>query len=51
MSVESRYDKPVLLKVDSKQMHEDGFEFFKTENDVWLIDCVPVKYLTTETLL
>ena len=45
LNVGSRYGKPVLLKVDSKQMHEDGFEFFKTENDVWLVDCVPVKYL------
>lgn len=45
MSVGARYGKPVLLKVDSKQMHEDGFEFFKTENDVWLVDCVPGRYL------
>jgi putative RNA 2'-phosphotransferase len=45
MSVGARYGKPVLLKVDSKQMYEDGFEFFKTENDVWLVDSVPVKYL------
>ena len=45
LNVGSRYGRPVLLKVDSKQMHEDGFEFFKTENDVWLVDCVPVKYL------
>ena len=45
LNVGSRYGKPVLLKVDSKQMHEDGFEFFKTENDVCLVDCVPVKYL------
>ena len=40
LNVGSRYGKPVLLKVDSKQMHEDGFEFFKTENDVWLIVCL-----------
>ena len=45
MSVGSRCGKPVLLKVDSRRMHSDGFEFFKTENDVWLVDCVPVKYL------
>ena len=45
MNVGARYGKPVLLKIDSKQMHEDGFEFFKTKNNVWLIDCVPFKYL------
>lgn len=45
MSVGTRYGKPVLLKVDSKQMHKDGFEFFKTENEVWLVYKVPIKYL------
>ncbi len=51
LSVGARYGKPVLLKIDSKQMHLDGFEFFKTENDVWLVDCVPSKYVHRETLL
>lgn len=45
LSVGARYGKPVLLKVDAKQMHLDGYEFFKTANNVWLVDCVPVKYL------
>ena len=44
ISVGSRYGKPVLLKIDSQQMHQDGIEFFKTENDVWLVDEVPIKY-------
>lgn len=45
ISVGSRYGKPVLLKIDSQQMHQDGIEFFKTENDVWLVDKVLIKYL------
>ena len=45
MNVGSRYGKPVLLKIASKRMHDDGFEFFKTENNVWLVDNVPVEYL------
>ena len=48
LSVGARYGKPVLLKVDSEQMHRDGFEFFKTENNVWLVDYVPTKYLSNE---
>jgi len=44
MSVGARYGKPALLKIDSKQMYEDGFEFFQTENNVWLVDHVPVRY-------
>ncbi|USH01276.1 hypothetical protein K6Q96_10085 [Grimontia kaedaensis] len=27
-------------------MHEDGFEFYKSMNNVWLVDSVPSKYLT-----
>lgn len=45
ISVGARYGKPVLLKVESKRMHEDGFKFLRTENRVWLVDYVPVKYL------
>lgn len=45
MSVGARYGKPVLLRIDSKQMHENRFEFYKTENNVWLVDCVPPEYL------
>ena len=45
MNVGARYGKSVLFKIDSKHMHEDGFEFFKTENDVWLVEQVPIKYL------
>ena len=45
LSVGERYGKAVLPKVDSRQMYEDGFEFFKTENDVWLVDSVPKMYL------
>ena len=46
LSVGSRYGKPVLLNVNAKQMQLDGFEFFKTENNVWLVDEVPVRYLS-----
>ena len=45
LSVGGRYGQPILLKIDSKLMHEDGFEFYKTENSVWLVDHVPAKYL------
>ena len=45
MNVGSRYGKPVLLTINSKRMHEDGFDFFKTANNVWLVDHVPTEYL------
>lgn len=45
-AVGTRYGKLVMLEVDAKQMVEDGFEFYRSANAVWLVDFVPVKYLT-----
>lgn len=45
LAVAQRHGKPVILEVDAKQMHADGFEFFVTKNDVWLVDSVPSEYL------
>ena len=35
----------VILKVNSKQMREEGFKFYQSENGVWLTDSVPSKFL------
>lgn len=45
--VGQRHGKPVILKILAKEMHEDGFGFFESENKVWLTDNVPIKYITT----
>ena len=37
--------KEALLEINAKQMSQDGYEFFITENDVWLTDHVPTQYL------
>ena len=44
-SVGRRYGQFVLLKVDAKRMHDEGFSFFKTENNVWLVEEVPSEYI------
>ncbi len=44
-SVGGRYGKPMLLSVDAKAMASAGFEFFKTANNVWLVDKVPTQYI------
>lgn len=49
LQVGMRHGKPVLLAIDTKQMYEDGYEFFVTGNEVWLTDHVPPKYLTAIT--
>jgi putative RNA 2'-phosphotransferase len=45
VKVGSRRGKPVILKVRAKVMHEDGHQFFLTENSVWYTDRVPPEYL------
>lgn len=40
-----RHGKLVLLSIRSLDMHKAGFEFFLSENKVWLTDHVPVKYI------
>ena len=37
--------KPVILEVDAGAMAADGITFYLSDNDVWLTDCVPPKYL------
>lgn len=45
-TVGCRYGRLVILNVDSQKMHKDGFKFYKTANNVWLVEDVPVEYLT-----
>jgi putative RNA 2'-phosphotransferase len=43
--VGQRYGRPVILKVAAARMHNEGFIFYLSENNVWLTDHVPVEYL------
>ena len=45
-AVGRRYGKLALLKIDAKKMHQNGFVFYKSDNDVWLVDNVPVEFFT-----
>lgn len=46
MEVGRRHGKAVLLEVNAEEMKRDGYDFFVTDNQVWLTDRVPAKYLT-----
>lgn len=46
MKVGARRGKPVILTVDSGQMHLSGYQFFVTDNKVWLAAEVPPAFLT-----
>lgn len=45
-AVGSRHGKPTILIVNAKRMHDDGYKFYLSENKVWLIDAVPVEYIS-----
>ncbi|MBU2712073.1 RNA 2'-phosphotransferase [Zooshikella harenae] len=44
-AVGGRYGKPVILVIDAQAMFQDGFVFFKTANNVWLVEEVPPAYI------
>lgn len=47
--VGSRYGKLVILTIDSKKMHQDGYQFFISDNHVWLTEQVNSKFLEVKT--
>lgn len=45
INVGQRHGKPVVFEINTQKMLAEGFQFFESDNGVWLIDEVPVKYL------
>ena len=45
VKVGQRHGKPVVLTIQSGEMHERGFTFYRSVNGVWLTDSVPAEYL------
>ena len=45
IKVGKRHGKVVVLNIKAQEMHEKGFDFFLSENGVWLTDHVPVEYI------
>ena len=43
--VGARRGKPIILQVDARKMHSEGFKFFLSANGVWLTDAVPAAFL------
>ena len=41
-----RHGKPVVLRVDTEKMAQDGYLFRRAANGVWLTETVPPQYLT-----
>jgi putative RNA 2'-phosphotransferase len=45
IKVGSRHGAPIVLLVDAAAMARDGYQFFLSDNGVWLTDHVPPRYL------
>lgn len=45
-NVGTRHGRPLILTVLSGQMYEDGIEFYRSENGVWLTNHVDPKYIS-----
>jgi putative RNA 2'-phosphotransferase len=43
--VGARHGEPHVIEVASGRMHADGYEFYRSDNGVWLTEHVPAKYL------
>lgn len=46
IAVGKRYGKPVVLKIEALRMHQQGFNFYQSENEVWLTKQVPSSHIT-----
>lgn len=44
--VGSRHGKVMILVIDTKKMTEDGYKFYLSENNIWLVDQVPSIYFS-----
>ncbi len=40
-----RTDNPIIFKINAEQAYQDGLKFYRTGEDIYLSDKVPVEYL------
>jgi putative RNA 2'-phosphotransferase len=45
IKIGSRHGKPIVLSVDAKNMYDTGYNFYLSDNGVWLTEKVPPEYL------
>lgn len=46
--VGSRHGKPFIYRILSGEMHRQGYEFYISENGVWLADFIPKNFIEAE---
>jgi putative RNA 2'-phosphotransferase len=50
MAVGKRHGEPIVLCIAAKMMHEEEYKFYLSENKVWLVDKVSIKYIKTRSV-
>lgn len=45
IDVGKRHGKPIVLVIDTKAMRNDGYQFYYSDNKVWLCDDIDYKYV------
>ena len=48
LNVGKRHGVPIVFKIDSQRMFNDGAKFYLSRNGVWLTDYVATEYLSLE---
>lgn len=46
IAVGKRHGKPIVLKINTEEMIKDGYKFYLSENNVWLCEDIPWKYVS-----
>lgn len=41
----SKKDEPIILRIDTNAMYNDGFVFKLSSNNVYQVDIIPIKYI------
>lgn len=45
ITVGERHGKPIIFRIRSKAMYDQGFKFYKSQNGVWLTKNVPSEFM------
>ncbi|EOY7134189.1 RNA 2'-phosphotransferase [Clostridioides difficile] len=45
IKVGKRHGTPVILKINTGKMYENGYKFYLSENNVWLCEYIPFEYV------
>ena len=49
MEVGRRHGRPVVLTIQARRMHENGFKFYPSVSGIWLIEEIPPEYIVFPT--